>query len=63
MNTEKENMFAEDTLLTGIINEEWRSIDGYMNYQVSNIGRVRSITTGRILKYFYSEEGYLQLDL
>ena len=54
-------MFAGETLLTGIINEEWRSIDGYMNYQVSNIGRVRNITTGRILKRFYSEEGYLHI--
>ena len=33
-----------------ITNEEWRSIDGYINYQVSNIGRVRNANTGRILK-------------
>ena len=32
------------------INEEWRSIDGYLNYQVSNLGRVRNSKTGRILK-------------
>jgi hypothetical protein len=24
-----------------IVNECWRSIDGYINYQVSNIGRVQ----------------------
>ena len=24
-----------------VINEEWRSISGYLNHQVSNIGRVR----------------------
>ena len=53
----------EGTLLTGIIHEEWRSIDGYINYQVSNIGRIRNITTGRILKLFSSKEGYLQIDL
>ena len=33
-----------------IITEEWRSIDGYINYHVSNIGRVRNSDTGRILK-------------
>ena len=33
-----------------VINEVWRSVDGYMNYQVSNIGRVRNATNGRILK-------------
>ena len=33
-----------------IINEEWRSIDGYLNYQVSNIGRFRNSKTGVILK-------------
>ena len=33
-----------------IITEEWRSIDCYINYQVSNIGRVRNSDTGRILK-------------
>ena len=33
-----------------IINEVWRSVTGYINYQVSNIGRVRNCNTGRILK-------------
>jgi hypothetical protein len=27
---------------TDIINELWRFISGYMNYQISNIGRVRT---------------------
>ena len=35
---------------TDIINEMWRSISGYMNYQISNIGRVRNTDTGKILK-------------
>lgn len=30
--------------------EIWKVIDGYENYQVSNMGRVINITTGRILK-------------
>ena len=33
-----------------IINEEWRSISEFMNYQVSNIGRIRNAKTGKILK-------------
>jgi len=33
-----------------IINECWRSINNYLNYQVSNVGRVRNGNTGRILK-------------
>ena len=41
-----------------IINEQWRSIDGYINYQVSNIGRVRNATTGRILKQCLRIDGY-----
>lgn len=36
--------------MTGIINEEWRSINSYLNYQVSNIGRVRNVKTSKILK-------------
>ncbi len=36
--------------ITGIINEEWRSVSGYANYQVSNIGRVRNVKTEKILK-------------
>ena len=36
--------------ITGIINEEWRSISEYGNYQVSNIGRVKNVETHRILK-------------
>ena len=43
---------------TIIINEVWRSIDGYINYQVSNVGRVRNATTGRILKLTVKNSGY-----
>ena len=51
------------TLLTGIINEEWRSISEYINYQVSNIGRIRNISTGRILKPRSETNGYLRICL
>jgi len=40
------------------INECWRSIDGYLNYQVSNIGRVRNCDTGRILRGTIDHHGY-----
>ena len=36
-------------IVMSIVNEEWRSIDGHMNYQVSNLGRVRDANVGRIL--------------
>lgn len=36
-----------------VINEIWRSIDGYTNYQESNVGRVRNATTGKMLKPRY----------
>ena len=36
--------------ITGIINDEWRSVSGNANYQVSNIGRVRNVLTEKILK-------------
>jgi plasmid maintenance system killer protein len=45
-----------------IINEQWRSISGYLNYQVSNIGRVRN-ASGHILKSHTSNSGYLHLKL
>ena len=48
---------------TAIINEVWRSIDGFPKYQVSNIGRVRNATTGRILKQTTSNTGYQKVSL
>ena len=46
-----------------IINEVWRSVDGYVNYQVSNIGRVRNANTGKILNGTFHTGGYLQVKL
>ena len=45
------------------VNDEWRSIDGYINYQVSNIGRVRNSKTGRILKPQLGNDGYYDVGL
>ena len=43
--------------------EEWASIDGYKNYQVSWWGRVRNTRTGRILKPGTSTPGYPMVNL
>jgi hypothetical protein len=48
---------------TTIINEVWRSIDGFRNYQVSNVGRVRNATTGMMLKQTVSNNGYKKVSL
>ena len=47
----------------GIINEIWRTITGFVNYQVSNIGRVRNTNTGRILKPGKNGRGYYYVNL
>ncbi len=49
--------------ITGIINEEWRAVSGYANYQVSNIGRVRNVKTERMLKPNITPIGYYQFGL
>ena len=38
--------------------ENWHSIDGYANYEVSSHGRVRNATTERILKLVKDTGGY-----
>lgn len=48
--------------------EEWRKIEGYDNYEVSNYGKVRSLDynrTGetRIMKPSYNTDMYLQVKL
>ncbi|CAL6032896.1 putative_intron encoded HNH endonuclease [Hexamita inflata] len=43
--------------------EEYRDIDGYPNYEVSNLGQVRNKTTGRILKQRNRCNGYLAVNL
>ena len=44
--------------------EVWKDIRGYEGlYQVSNVGRVKRVKTGRILKGIFSGYGYVQVDL
>lgn len=42
------------------MNEEWKTIDGFNLYEVSNLGRVKTNTrgTGRILKGSADKDGY-----
>ena len=46
----------------GIINEIWRSVSGFPNYQISNIGRIRRTETGIILTPHKNVE-YLVINL
>lgn len=45
--------------------EIWKDIEGYEGlYEVSNLGRVRNVKSGRILKqYVHERNGYLQVSL
>ena len=45
-------------------NEVWKDIDGYEGlYQVSNLGRVKSLKNKKILKYSKNYKGYCQINL
>ena len=44
--------------------EIWKDIEGYEGYyQVSNLGRVKRVSDGYILKPYHHEKGYLKIDL
>ena len=44
--------------------EVWKDIKGYEGlYQISNLGRVKRVTTGRILKGGKDKDGYLMVKL
>ena len=47
-----------------IINECWRSINGTINYQVSNTGKVRNVSSGiELSDRSYNSEGYAVVSL
>ncbi len=50
-------------MITGIVNEEWRSVSGCLNYQVSNVGGPLNSNTGRIMKPSVSTDGYYHISL
>ena len=43
--------------------EQWKKIEGFENYSVSNNGRVRNDKTGRILKTYKKPSGYIQVQM
>ncbi len=45
-------------MIQEINNEGWRDISGYLNYQVSTVGRVRDSSAGNILKPFVNKGPY-----
>lgn len=65
-----------NTSLVDLPNEEWRDVEGYEGfYQVSNLGRARSLDRyinngkferlikGRLMKFFYDKDGYAKVSL
>jgi len=56
-------MDMNNSISSGITNEEWRSMSGFINYQISNLGRIRNVNTGRILKLYLSNIGYYAVSL
>ena len=53
----------------GIINEEWRVVDNWTAYAVSNLGRIKRLTPacgttpGKILRQINTSHGYLHVTL
>jgi len=43
--------------------EEYKTIDDFENYEVSNLGNVRNKKTGRILKQRFDKYGYCRVNL
>jgi hypothetical protein len=43
--------------------EEWKDVDRYPNYEISNFGRVKTKKTGRIKAIVYSKKGYSRVHL
>lgn len=43
--------------------EIWKTIDGYPNYMISNMGNVKNIKTGKMLKPVDAGYGYYQVSL
>lgn len=50
--------YASDQEVEYTISEEWKPIDEFPNYAVSNKGKVMNLKTGRILKHGSTPNGY-----
>ena len=47
----------------GVFIMEWRQIEGFPQYVVSDTGLVQNVTTGRTLKPYCNGNGYLKVTL
>ena len=45
------------------MNEQWKTVRGHKDYEVSDMGSVRNVRTGKILKPYNDQRGYLRVDL
>jgi len=43
--------------------EEWKSIEDYDNYEISNLGNVKNKTTNKLLTPYLHNAGYYKIDL
>lgn len=43
--------------------EVWKTIEGHPKYEVSNMGQVRNVQTGKLLKPYDDGNGYLRVKL
>lgn len=46
-----------------MIEEIWKVIEEYPNYEVSNFGRVRNLKSNKLLKFDLYEQGYYRVQL
>ncbi len=57
-------MFGAEVVVEGFdAQEEWRSVTGFVRYEVSSLGRFRRKSTGRILGGKPAHNGYLHIGL
>ena len=61
MTIDWENMTPE--LYEELFEEEWRPVNGFLLYNVSNYGRIMNLKTGRIMRQYKSQNGYAILTL
>ena len=43
--------------------EIWKEIEGFDNYQISNLGRVKNIKFDRLVKPLLDNRGYIMVNL
>ncbi len=57
-------MFGSEVVVEGFdAQEEWRSVTGFVRYEVSSMGRFRRKATGRIISGSSSQNGYRNIGM